>query len=667
MALAFLFYPKLLANYGLGAATAIMDGMFVNFVGFSLFLLFLALLHRYRQQSTSGRLVGLIVLATVVILSHTLTTISLFIAVLFYLLFNWRLVLIKKLIVIGTVAIGLSAFWLLPFIYNLQYSSPAVTAARNDYLFLLFPFNWLDFLAGRMFSLEWLAALAFFVGLLGFVLLLKKKQYLWPVYFLVTLFILPSQYLINFFPNWPLHYYRFFVFLYLILLACGSYGLAVFLAFLSQKKLWQVGGYTVLGLIIIYSLFHYNLSSGDGQINTLYTRLDDPYHFQLVDYPGIVTAEKVVDYLVSSSNVGRIFVEEPISDQGDLGSVHYFKTVLPLQGKEVIDGLYIEGAIQSPLSTVTIGALSNTFIWGDGSVYADPAFRLQDRDALLRRLAFLRVDTIVARSNKFKTALAGSSLVQRTNTINEYEFYQLAEIKPLVYPASFRPGIFFNESGDLLYRDLVKIWYKFPALLDYPVVKANNDLMSVDLSEIHRFGYVLVSAPSLTVQQLDRLASFTLPVIWLNGPKDITLPSELVSRIFFIDDFYNYPRATGVTKIVDQISKLSQQLNWPTGDMKKIEVLNWSEQKISYQGSGATIINIGYYPYWQATDQRMSVYQTTPASQILVWPPDDQQEVTLIYQPTLEKRVGQGLSIATVILMISYLFYRSYTKKRKVI
>jgi len=145
------------------------------------------------------------------------------------------------------------------------------------------------------------------------------------------------------------------------------------------------------------------------------------------------------------------------------------------------------------------------------------------------------------------------------------------------------------------------------------------------------------------------------------------LPSELVSRIFFIDDFYNYPRATGVTKIVDQISKLSQQLNWPTGDMKKIEVLNWSEQKISYQGSGATIINIGYYPYWQATDQRMSVYQTTPASQILVWPPDDQQEVTLIYQPTLEKRVGQGLSIATVILMISYLFYRSYTKKRKVI
>ena len=508
--------------------------------------------------------------------------------------------------------------------------------------------------------------MAFFAGILGFIWLLKKRQYLWPVYFLVTLFILPSQYLVNFFPNWPLHYYRFFAFLYLIFLAISAYGLAIVQEYLKQKKSWRLISYTVFVLIIIYSLFHYSLAGGDGQLNIRFARFDDPYHFNIKDYPGISTAEKVADYLVDSLSTNRIFVEQPITDQADLGSPHYFKTILPLRGKEVIDGLYIEGAIQSPLVMPTLSALSKTFTWGDSSVYLDPAFRLQERDALLRRLAYLRVDTIVARSNKLKSALANSDLLKKVNTINEYDIYQFLEVKSMIYAVNHRPGIFFVEQNSLSYRDVVKIWYKFPALLDFPLVQANNSILTISDKEISQFGYIITSAPNLTREQLDRLTSFKLPVIWLNGPQKIDIPAELTSRIFFIDDFYNNPSAQGVVKIADHLSKLAPGLNFSESKEKEVKILTWSEKEIVFSGTGPVIINIGYFPYWQPTNSQTIVYQSTPASQILVWPANDQEQTRLVYKPNTVSYYGQIISLISVLVLVLYFIYGQWFKQRRV-
>ncbi|MFW0837846.1 MAG: hypothetical protein ACKKL5_02490 [Candidatus Komeilibacteria bacterium] len=646
VALSFLFYPKLLSNHALGAGASIIDGMFVNLYGIALFLLFLTLLRRWERFRNMRDWWWLVVIGSATVLTHTLTTIALLVTVLLYCLLRWRRRLWLSMAKLAGLVFLLTAWWLIPFGKGLPYASSATAIALHDYLFLLFPWDWQALLHGQWGQLEWLAAAVFVCGIFGLVKLIHSRQYIWPSFLLIWLLILASRYIVTFAPNFPLHYYRLFPFVYVIFLAMAAFGLSSLWQWSRAYKIWRGVGLALLVFVFIYTIaWHYRLAGGSGQIDWRYLRWDSPYYFALDKYPAAQEARQLTDYLATLPDRQRILVEQPTTDQGWVGSPHYFKTILPLQGQAVPGGLYIEGAIESPLFSPTWAVVSDSFTWGEMSLYNDPTFRQQSSDSMLERLQYFGVDTVVAISDKLKNALSAFSSAKLIYSLQDYDVYELSGSMPFVYSAHYQPGIYFSNNN-LSFRDLVKIWYKFPLLLDMPIVEARTDLATTQSAELEKFAYIMVNG-SLATGDLEQLANASGLIIWLNAPNPANIPENMRSHLLFIDDFSANPISGGPVKLARELSKYREA--WRLSP-QPVEMIRQDNEKLEFSASGPTIINFGYFPYWQ--DQSgQEVYQTTPASQMLVWANGD---TNLVYQPDKDKIFSRWVSIMTLLVVLLY-------------
>ncbi len=642
LSFAWIFYPKLLAATGIGASGAIFYGLFSQVFAVCLTLVFLVALRKILVEEHVKKIWYLFtaVLLASIILSHTLSAIQVgFTGILIGIYYRKHLFSVRKfLTVLGTFILGvaMSAFWFMPFLLNLTYTSGEKIGAAvfKNPLVLFFPFDPIQLLRGEFinFAYGWL-----FIGMLailGFILLVREKKYILPYLLGASFIAFHTDYIIQFY-NGPIHYYRFFPLEFAIFLAIAGYGLLWVWDILARRRMVQVCTIGIFSVSIVGLIVTFNLGGGSVPSNNT-QRLskfvyDIPYYWSLDRFEEMGNAQRIIRFLspgnpdLPEPPVRILSAFNPQFSTEKLSSIHFFDTAIPLANKEnVLFGLYAESAWQLPfIFPTTDYFLGDNLRWGRVTPLSENQyFQSQSPESMVERLRLFGINYIVTASERASESVSKIEGSRKLFTSGPFNIFWIGTSRPYVYSPAFRPGIYIDADGSSPFRDFALGWYSMEKLLKHPIAALPglpSGIPSID--EVKNFDFVVMGTSKLNDEQIAFARVLGKPVVFLDLNAD-SIPTGVSSSTVLINNFHpiagyyggaflEQPNVDGLERLENFIMEYGQKNNSTDTGSTSI----WSDNLISAFGNGPLVVNASYFPYWTRLDGT-SVYPVTPGQML---------------------------------------------------
>jgi len=613
-----------------GARAHIFMGLFASAWGLVLFLLYFAFLERLRQEPSKKNFLITAIVLTCLFLSHTLSTVVAGIFLFIYLLFHHQREILKNAILTGLIAVLLSGFYFIPFVAGLKYTSAEATHLEVSPFYIFFPFKY------NLKISNLLPFLIFILFIIGTISLFKKQKFFLPFAFIIALIFLFNDHPWIFFSDLPFHYEQFVQYFSAVALAVSSYGFIYILGKIKKRTYLKH-----VFMIFIVFLFVHQASVYESGLKIALEKHKylKYYYYQLNRYSESKSAREVIEYFEKRNPSERIFAESPMWAVDKIGSPHYFTSLLPLNGKKTINGLPVEGSIQNFFIMPTIIQISENIKWGKEPLRFDSSFNTQPSETMLDRLKIFNVGYIIVYSDKLKNNLRNYQDAELLETFGNFQIYKLKNPRDLVYQPAYKPGLFISQNGEAGFRDFAQWWYKFPPLLDFPIAESVSRIEKLDKEEIDNFSIIIVSAEKLNQKQKEKLVQLGHPIIWLTNQKNAS-ESVLLSQ-------FNLSDSQDSMSLVALL--LNEKKKYPNF-VSNISIGEFTDERVSFVSGGSTIINLGYFPYWQSVNKDQKVYQVTPG-QILVLA---EGETILEYRSDWLKKASIVVSWLTLLGLIGW-------------
>ena len=693
LGLLLIFYPPFLNFLGLGAASAINAGLFDQMIAVDILLFYLVALKKLVDaDGWDWKWVfwGAVSLA-LVFLAHTLTSIMAGVLTLIIGLFYVRRWFKQGLFwnFAATITLGflLSAFWLLPFVLNLKFTSAeaiSVSSFLASPLYVFAPFHLNDIWSGggAIFPYVWFAVWAAFIA--GTVRTLREKKSLLVVVLAFIFLAFGLDYFDAVFPGLTLHYYRLLSYGLIFFLAIAAAGAAWVWEHWNGRRTFLVLGSVIGGLLIFQSIYTFNLSGAlstlqpsGGTVSVANQLTGIQYHWDISQYPAFGYANQVLTDLRTPPSTGkpqRILPDmAPVVMMDALGSVHFFNATLPLvNDQSSLFGLYAESAWQLPFIFPTTNLVTgNGMLWGRVRDLAfDDYFQGQSLEDMAKRLQLFGINYLVTGSTFFDANVQKIKEATLVKNDGAFKIYHLSGAKPMVYPAGHAPGLFVRYGG-LDFREFALGWYSVPNLLDYPVADWMSAPDALTKKAADRFSFIAVELdgqPSATfVRQVTSLGK---PIIFLNEQSG-SLGLSDGRNIWEVDSFepvalfgkqlpeMTQPNVPGLTMLSSFVREFAPPNPAATTTP---DIYDLSGERVAWNGAGPDIVDLGYFPYWQCSAGCDNVYPVTPG-QMLIFSNGD---TVLTYQPGRDTQVGLGLSVLGLFSALA-VAYGAWRKRRRIL
>jgi hypothetical protein len=544
----FLLANRDYAHFGIGLNAEVTLGLFSSIFAISLMVFLLGVLGKQRlKKSKKLILVGGLLLA-MIILTHALTTI--FTGVLLVVLFlSDRKKLWKPVLLTFLIGLVLSSFWLIPFLWNLKFTSAqmiGMLSLSKDPLFTLYPkfdeifvnFNFLLLIPGIVLLI---------CSVIGITKLFKSKSHFWPYAFVFTLILLPRDYLV-YVIDLPVHYYRFISHIFILNIFLAAVGLQYIFKKIPKIIVWPI----VLLSIFVMAVLHFDMK--------------EDYNFFFEEYDDYETAVEMLDYIKELNPTGRVAVEIRPENQPMLGTPHFFATFLPLKyGIPVVPGLLAESSLSSEFIMPSLVQISDSIAWGNVLLLKDKEFKKQSKSSMVERLGLYNVEYILLNSDYAENLLGNleDDTVNFQKTIGNFDLLRLADFKPFIESTSYPPFLFIDEGG-MDFRTFSKEWFKLPELFKYPVIYTDKSVDEISDYDLSKIGGFIVSSPEGLSISIDELES--------EFSKSYTADLDNV-------------------EIFPEIRE---------------------DEHLKFFSESGTLINYSYFPRWKSTDPEQTIFWATP-------------------------------------------------------
>jgi len=605
----FLTASKFKGHLGLGLHGEILVGLFSSLLAMSLMILMLGFFKKYLDTKYNRYLVYSAIVLAMIILTHALITLFSGVLLLIFTLTYFRKFW-KQSLAVFLGGIILSSFWLIPFLTNLNLSSGQKMGIANmpitDPLLALYP-N-LDLVSTKLITLSMFPGiLLLLTTIIGLVKLAKTKAAFFSYAFIFTLIVLPREYLVTFL-DLPIHYYRFMSPVFILGLFVAIAGtIHIFEYF---EKLKSVPRQILRGLFISFIVVTLITSAVDylnwRQDSSIYV-----HEFDLKNYPWSVEAQEMVDFIGSLNVKGRVATYTAPELQDQLGSPHYFSTMLPLKyGIAVFPGLLAESALSTRFIIPVLTRIGDSFNWGRTTLLFDPGFYNQDTESMIKRLGIFGVEYILISKNSKNSLFVGTDnndlkIIKETE---HFSLIKLSKFTPIIEATTYKPFLFVNEGG-LSFRNFSKIWFKSEELLDYPVIYTTKDFSELSDYDKEQIGGLIVSYSSLKAlseEEYKEWKSYGKKLIFLNTYPNFAFEADDDPGARFIDSF-------NISSPLDEFEYILKDISPSYIKQNEVNLLVKEDENLKFTSYSGTLINYSYFPRWKSADKDQTVFRATPS------------------------------------------------------
>lgn len=606
----------LLGNNGLGLASEINVGLFLNAFAWPLMLFLLGTIERLRQKKSIKYLIWSIVLFSALILSHIFTALFLCFILLIYTIFYFKQIW-KQFFIIGFSVAILTSFWWVPFILNIGYTSAQGVVSTNniDPIFSIFP----RFLFGIFL---------FIFSLIGISRLIDRKLYFFPAIFIISILFIPRD-IINSLINLPIHYYRFVSGVAVINVFISAYGFIYLMEWISSWGLFKKGNFFskipwVLFLVIYLVALMISVNFTYFKIEKFQKDLNPQNEIFLAD---IDDANKIATYIKSSNLQGRVLVD---LESSLLLTKHYFDYILPTNKIYNARGLLYESSLSGRYIHSETGVLFNysnlmTLVYIESKDTKEEAqfFNNINRDnsqkiqSEINKLARYGIKYIIV-GNERRTPLIdfinskyNHNLAIIKTTMGHFVLVEIQETASYIAKTNYTPFLFIDSGGFLKkisFADFSLQWQINDFSLDHLIIYTNKPFEKIsDYEKSQITGYIVSyknndqACPS--IKQMDYWVKQNKPVIFLDSDSNCARPNE---NIYFV-------KATEQNSEANQLHDFMEKLNKDKLILVPIEPELIQNEKIKFNNNTGTFINFSYFPKWQSVDKNQTVFWTTPS------------------------------------------------------
>lgn len=558
----FLLADKDYAHFGVGLNAEIALGLFSSLFAIFLMTLLLGVFGKQREKKSKKLIIVGGILLAMIILTHALTT--LFTGVLMAILFfSDRKSLWKPIILTFLSALILSAFWLFPFLWNLEFSSAqmiGVPPMSKDPLFVLYP-----------------GILLLIFSLFGITSLFKSKNHFWPYAFIATLIVLPRDYLV-YVIDLPVHYYRFVPHIFVLNIFLAAAGLEHVMEsypIIAKRKYLRALIWVIVLISVSLAVFKFDM------------RNDRPFFFE--EFESYDDSRQMLEYIASLNPTGRIAIEIKPENQDILGTPHFFSTLLPLKYDiPVLPGLLAESALSSEFILPTLVQVSDSIAWGNVSLLKDKNFKKQSFDSMIKRLKLYGVEYLLLNAEFARNLLKSvpdDELISQKIT-GSFHLLKLPDFKPLIEATSYAPFLFVDNGG-MDFRTFSAQWFKFPEFFDYPVIYTEKSIDEISDYDLSRIGGFVISVPegkSMSAEDLDDLKKLNGNIVLFDSTESPEDQLKIMSSIFQSD--------FDKSEIIAEVRE---------------------DERLKFFSKTGAFINYSYFPRWKSTDSAQTVFWATPS------------------------------------------------------
>ncbi len=649
MSLLYIFYPKVYGVFGIGAAAMIEIGFISSTLGICFIFLLLGFVKKYKDT----RLYIYSALASVIIFllifTHTLSSLWGLFFVFVYVLFSLKdRYFIKNIIYIGLLGVGMSLFWLVPFVFNLNltYGDIRDISWIANPLFPVLPVRASYYII--------ISVVISIFSLLGLYVVVKRRYfYILSLFIFSVFFIILGSYIPQLLPNFTMHYNRFIPIFFVIVLTYVVLGIDFLWSSWGSKTSDNKSLFVVIiVLVAIQSFLFFDYQVVDDKN----VRIPLVYSWNV--YPLVNDADDVIKKLSTLPDVRRVFVEVP-SQEGLqlLGSYNYFTSQIPLKNNQyVITGDYVESSVLTPLVLPTIKFLTQGQyrIWGEDKITTIGNFSNQDDIFYLKRLQLLGVNYIITSTSRLYNVLSNYQNAEFVDGNNYFAIFRLNNSRPYVYQSSYKP-VLFLEGNNLSFAEAEKILFVSDSTYDIPLVKVDKkDLTALD--NFDNFSALVVSGDDIKTDDYNFYISLDLPLIFIGNfdvdkfdiiSQNITVIKNIKSLTLNNSVFYSQ-LPQGWQEFQEVIISMVETQS-VDGSSK---MLLFNDNDITLQSKGLTFISSNYSPYWQSKNSQ--VFRANLGSMLVV----GEGTISLQYKADVLKKIAIFGSLLSFVILFVFCVYQ---------
>jgi hypothetical protein len=411
-------------------------GEFSESFGASLMILFFGFL--YKGIGERKFLLRNALMFAVIAFSHIITALIAITSSVFFLLQKKKLFSnFKYLFLVFTIGFLLVAFWFLPFIAKVKYTSHfAVKWYYGDAWKEIFPDIFLPFYVFTAFGLYYAWK--------------KKDQRI--LFFIFPIIMGTLLYFIG--PMLGIIEIRFVPFVQLFPLFIGAYGLGELLKKFSSSKLLPL-------IVLVIALIWINH-------NVTYIGYWIEWNYSGFEAKQLWPSYKAVnDFLKGDQNDPRV-VYEHSPFHNSAGTERAFESLPLFSGRSTLEGLYLQSIETSPFVFYIQSEISQV----TSCPFPEWSCTTFNSTKAAKHLEMFNVKDVVARTDTVKAELNTSSLYKLVATFDPYEIYELkTNDGHYVTVPKYEPVLFeTKEWKKVAYYK----WFSNESLLDVPLVFTEN-------------------------------------------------------------------------------------------------------------------------------------------------------------------------------------------------
>ncbi|MEM7814322.1 MAG: 6-pyruvoyl-tetrahydropterin synthase-related protein [Candidatus Aenigmatarchaeota archaeon] len=438
-----------------GNIPSTLAGEFSYSFSLSLTVLFFGLL--YSSIDKQKNLIKNLIVFAIITFTHIYTTLFAIASSAFFLI-NKKIKKIFKnlfyLFKVYALAFLLIGFWLVPFVLNLEYTTP-------------YNFQWIYFDIRKEIFPDILLPFAF-LACVGIIIGIKKKDKR-ILFFLFSISISCVFYFLS--PAMGVVDIRFLPFIQLLITLIAGYAIGEIIR--KFRTVWLISIVTIVILLINIVWVNKNVTYIHFWIKWNYEGFENKPLWNVF--------RDINEYLRGSYKDPRVIFEH--SNLHDLaGSPRAFESLPLFSGRSTYEGLYMQSSISSPFIFYFQTEISETAPcpypqWSPCTSY--------NSTKAAKHLAMFNVEYIIARTDSVKNDLRNNELYTHVATFEPYEIYKL-NINPNKYVTvpKYQPVVFERKNWKVVAYE----WFKREELLDVPLVftddKSEFSLSSNSLLEI---------------------------------------------------------------------------------------------------------------------------------------------------------------------------------------
>jgi uncharacterized membrane protein len=448
-----------------GNIPSTLAGEFSHSFSLSLTVLFLGLL--YKGIEKKKFLISNSIVFALITLSHVYTMLFALFTSAFFLLekeFKKFLSKFKYLFSLYFLSFLLTSFWVLPFVFNLEWTTAYNFVWFINNLRTVFPEILLPFLA---------------FSILGIFLGIKKRDK--RIFFLLfSAFV--SLALFEIAPYLNLVNVRFIPPLQLFPLFIGAYGLAEITEKVKVKWL-------LLLIVLFLTIFWINK-------NVTYIKAWIKWNYEGFEGKASWETFNSINKFLSGSYKDPRVVYEHSPLHNSFGSIRAFESLPLFSGRSTLEGLYMQSTVTSPFVFYIQSEISEVASCPLPG-YACSPFNLE---AGTKHLEMFNVKYFVARSEKVKSALKENENYKLAYRVENYEIYELKtnENKYVIVP-KYEPVLVETNN----WKNLSYEWFKRVELAEIPLVFTSK----VDSKDLAKFKNIVNDLHNLPKIPIDNNCS----------------------------------------------------------------------------------------------------------------------------------------------------------------